>query len=62
MEVRFLRSDQRRRESEGDLESRRSYSGRVVALREQYAILALPVELWADRGAERESSETSRTT
>lgn len=49
MEVRFLKSDQRRREREGDLESRKSYSGRVVALREQYAILSLPVELWADR-------------
>ena len=49
MEVRFLKSDQRRRESEGDLESRKSYAGRVVTLREQYAILALPVELWADR-------------
>jgi len=49
MEVRFLKSDQRRRESGGDLESRKSYAGRVVALREQYAILALPVELWADR-------------
>jgi hypothetical protein len=49
MEVRFLRSDQRGREREGDLESRKTYSGRVIALREQYAILALPVELWADR-------------
>ena len=49
MEVRFLRSDQRQREREGDLESRKSYSGRVIALREQYAILSLPVELWAER-------------
>lgn len=49
MEVRFLKSDQRRREREGDLESRESYAVRVIALRDQYAILSLPVELWADR-------------
>ncbi|MCA1733267.1 MAG: hypothetical protein LC732_06645 [Acidobacteria bacterium] len=49
MEVRFLRSDQRTRERGGDLESRKSYAGRVIALREHYEILALPVELWADR-------------
>lgn len=49
MEVRFLKVDQQERERAGDLESRRSYAGRVVALRERYGILALPVELWADR-------------
>lgn len=49
MEVRFLKSVQRRREMEGDLESRKSYACRVTALREHYAILSLPVELWADR-------------
>lgn len=48
MEVRFLKSDQQRREREGDLESRKSYAGRVISLREQYAVLSLPVELWAD--------------
>lgn len=49
MEVRFLKVDQQRRERAGDLESRRAYAGRVIELRERYAILALPIELWADR-------------
>lgn len=49
MEVRFLKVEQKRREREGDLESRRTYANRVIALRDRYAILALPVELWADR-------------
>ncbi len=49
MEVRFLKVEQQKRERSGDLESRRTYADRVIALRERYAILALPLELWADR-------------
>lgn len=49
MEVRFLKVEQQRRERAGDIASRRTYADRVVALRERYAILALPIELWADR-------------
>ncbi|HEY0788397.1 MAG TPA: hypothetical protein VGE86_07115 [Thermoanaerobaculia bacterium] len=49
MEVRFLKVEQQRRERGGDLESRRTYAERVIALRARYAILSLPVELWADR-------------
>lgn len=48
MEVRFLKVDQQRREAAGDRTSRTRYAARVVALRERYAILSLPVELWAD--------------
>ncbi len=52
MEVRFLKVEQQRRERAGDVESRRTYADRVIALRERYAILALPVELWADGAGE----------
>ena len=46
MEVRFLRADQEQRQRSGEKSNLRDYAARVVALREKYAILSLPLELW----------------
>ena len=46
MEVRFLRADQEQRQRRGEKVNLRDYAARVVALREKYAILSLPLELW----------------
>lgn len=46
MEVRILRAAQESRERSGDRASRREYAASIVALREKYAILSLPLALW----------------
>lgn len=49
MEIRTIRVAQQKRERAGDRASRASYARAVIALRDKYAILSVPLELWVER-------------
>lgn len=49
MEIRTMRVAQQKRERADERASRASYAVAVIALREKYAILSVPVELWVER-------------
>jgi hypothetical protein len=46
MEIRTMRVEQQKAERRGDRSGRNAYRERVVALREKYEVLAIPVSWW----------------
>ena len=48
MEIRTIRVAQQRKERSGDSSGRDAYRDQVIALREKYSILSLPVQWWTE--------------
>jgi hypothetical protein len=46
MEIRTIRVEQQKVERRGDRSTRKAYREKVVALREKYEILSIPVNWW----------------
>jgi hypothetical protein len=48
MEIRTIRVEQQKAERRGDRSTRRAYREKVIALREKYEILSIPVNWWVE--------------
>lgn len=49
MEIRTIRVEQQKRERTGDSSGRAAYRDKVIALREKYDVLSIPVQWWTKR-------------